>query len=345
MSRSTEVAGIDLGTNTTRIYVEGRGLVAQEPSLVALSGGRIVAIGHQALDMLGRAPASVSVTRPVQGGVIAHLGAAQAMLRNLLRRCCGRRWLRRPIACISVAHAATAVERSAVLHAAKAARVGQVIAVPAPVAAAHGAGLELATVAGQFIIDIGAGKTEAAVISQGRIAAGGFVRIGGRDMDMAISRQIRRSYNLEIGERTAEGLKIAIGSAYPLPSETSASAKGRDAVSGLPRSIEISSDEVREALAESVATIAECAQSVLCAAPPELAADIAENGVTLIGGGALLRGLDRLIQAHTDVPVHLAHDPLQCIAVGAGRYLDLARKLSAGAPAVDADPGSAPPDQ
>jgi rod shape-determining protein MreB len=305
--------GIDLGTSNTLVYVKGRGIVVREPSVVAIAGNDIVAIGAEARDMVGRTPASISAVMPIQDGVIANYTITEKMLRYLLARVCGRRRLLRPQVCICIPSGATAVEKRAVIEAAVAGGAKRAIPVEEPMAAALGAGLEVTSPTGHLIVDVGGGTTDIAIISLGGIVISESVRLGGSAMDAMIARQIKRSYNLVIGERTAEQIKIEMGSAYPLPKEAAMTVKGRDVVAGLPKTIEISSEEVREALAEPVATLVERIRSVLERTPPELAADIIERGITLSGGGSLLRGLDRLVEAQTEVPVRVAEDPLTCV--------------------------------
>jgi rod shape-determining protein MreB len=333
--------GIDLGTSNILVYVKGRGVVVREPSVVAVSEGEIVAVGEQAREMLGRTPERIEAVRPLQDGVIANFTITQKMLRYLLRRVCGRRRFLKPQVCVCIPSGATAVEKRAVVEAALSAGAKKAIPVEEPMAAAIGAGLEVTGPSGHLVVDIGGGTTDIAVIALGGIVLSESARVGGAAMDAMVMRQIKRNYNLMIGERSAEEIKIRIGSAYPLPNETSMTVKGRDVVTGLPKTIETSSEEVREALAEPVATLVERVRGVLERTPPELAADIIEKGITLTGGGALLRGLDRLVEAQTDVPVHVAEDPLTCVAVGTGLYLDLARKLPAGllTPAAEASSG------
>jgi len=330
MIRLSQAVGIDLGTSNILVYVKGRGIVVREPSVAAVSDNEIVAMGEEARAMLGRTPDAITAVKPVQDGVIANFRITRKMLRYLLTRVCGRRRIFKPQVCICIPSGATAVEKRAVVEAALAAGAGRAIPVEEPMAAAIGAGLEVTSPNGHLVVDIGGGTTDIAVISLGGIVLSESIRLGGSEMDAMIMRQIKRSYNLIIGERTAEDIKINIGSAYPLPSESTITVKGRDVVAGLPKTIEISSEEVREALAEPVATLVERIRNVLEHTPPELAADIIERGITLTGGGALLRGLDRLIEAQTDVPVHLAEDPLTCVAVGTGIYLDLLPTLPAG---------------
>ncbi len=335
----TEV-GIDLGTSNILVYVKGRGIVVREPSVVAVSDGDIVAMGEEAREMLGRTPGSITAVKPVQDGVIANFTITQKMLRYLLTRVCGRSRFFKPQVCICVPSGATAVENRAVVEAAVSAGAKRAIPVEEPMAAAIGAGLEVTTARGHLVVDVGGGTTDIAVLSLGGIVLSESSRIGGVAMDAMITRQIKRSYNLVVGERTAEEIKIKIGSAYPLPNETTMNVKGRDVVTGLPKTIDISSEEVRDALAEPVATLVERVRGVLERTPPELAADIIEQGITLTGGGSLLQGLDRLLESQTDVPVRRAEDPLTCVAVGTGLYLDLARSLPAGLLAATSEASS-----
>ena len=322
--------GIDLGTSNILVYVKGRGIVVREPSVVAVSDGEIVAVGEQAREMLGRTPDTIEAVRPLQDGVIANFTITQRMLRYLLRRVCGRRRVFKPHVCVCVPSGATAVEKRAVVEAAVAAGAKRALPVEEPMAAAIGAGMDVLAPSGRLVVDIGGGTTDIAVIALGGIVLSESVRLGGDEMDAMVARQVKRNYNLLIGERTAEEVKIRIGSAYPLPTESSMVVKGRDVITGLPKTVEVSSEEVREALAESVATLVERVRALLERTPPELAADLIASGITLTGGGALLRGLDRLIEAQTEVPVHIAEDPLTCVAVGTGQYLDLVKKLPAG---------------
>jgi rod shape-determining protein MreB len=328
--RLSEAVGIDFGTSNILVYVKGRGIVVREPSVVAVSEGEIVSVGEEARAMLGRTPETIRAVRPVQDGVIADYGVAGKMLHYLLRRVCTGRRLLKPHVCICISSGATAVEKRAIIEAVLAAGARRSIPVEEPLAAAIGAGLEVTAPAGHLVVDIGGGTTDIAVISMGGIVLSESVRIGGSEMDAVVARQLKRSHNLVIGDRTAEEIKIAIGSAYPLPNESTMSVKGRDVVAGLPKTVELSSEEVREALAETVAALVERVRSVLERTPPELAADIVQRGLTLTGGGALLRGLDRLIESQTDVHVRLAEDPLTCVAIGTGVYLDLVRSLPAG---------------
>ncbi len=323
----TESIGIDLGTTNTLVCAKGRGIIIREPSVVAVFEEEVVALGEDAGAMLGRAADGIVVVRPVQDGVIADFTAARVLLRYLLTRVCGRPKLFKPRVCLSVPSGATAVEKRAFVEAARAAGAGSALPVEGPLAAAIGAGLEVTGPKGHLVVDIGGGTTDAAVISMAGIVISESIRLGGSDMDELIVRHMKQTHNLDIGERTAEDIKMQIGSAYPLPNEGSLAARGRDVVSGLPRTVEISSEEVREALTEPVAAIVECVRRVLQKTPPELAADIMELGITLAGGGALLRGLDQLLAEQTELAVRLAEDPLTSVAVGTGLYLEMAPDL------------------
>lgn len=327
MFRMATSVGVDLGTSNILVYVKGRGVVVREPSVVAVSGDEIVAMGEKAREMLGRTPGSISAVKPLQDGVIANFTITQKVLRHLLRRVCGRSRFLKPQVCICIPSGATGVEKRAVVEAALAAGAKRAIPVEEPMAAAIGAGLEVTNTTGHLVVDVGGGTTDVAVISLGGIVLSESVRLGGMAMDATVVRQVKRTYNLLIGERTAEEIKIRIGSAYPLPNETTMTVKGRDVVTGLPKTVEISSEEVREALSEPVAALVERVRAVLERTPPELAADIIEKGILLTGGGSLLKGLDRLIEAQTDVTVKVAEDPLSCVAVGTGLYLELSKKL------------------
>jgi len=329
-TRLSEAVGVDLGTSNLLVYAKGRGVVVREPCVVAVSDGEIVAVGEDARAMLGRTPHTIQAVQPVRDGVIADYSIASKMLRYLLARVCTTRKLLKPHVCICVPSGATAVEKRAIVEAALSAGARRALPVEGPLAAALGAGLEVTSPSGHLVVDIGGGTTDIAVISLGGIVLSESVRIGGSEMDAMVLRQVRRGHNMIIGERTAEETKIAIGSAYPLPNESVMAVRGRELVSGLPKTIEIGSEEIREALAETVATLVECVRGVLERTPPELAGDIIEHGIVLTGGGALLRGLDRLVESQTEVHVRVAEDPLTCVAVGTGMYLDLARTLPAG---------------
>ncbi len=316
--------GVDLGTVNVLVHVRGRGIVLQEPSVVALSvnDNRIVAIGREALAMMGRTPESIEVLRPMRDGVIADYMVTEAMLRYFISGIVGRFRLFRPEMMISVPVGVTTVESRAVHDAAIQAGAKNAHLIPEPLAAALGAGMPVHTPTGNMVINIGGGASEAAVISMNDIVVAGSVRVGGNRMDEAIAAYLRRKYNLMIGERTAEEIKIEIGSALPLEEELTMEARGRDQVAGLPRIIEVKSGEVTEAIAESLAAIVSVVKSVLEETPPELAADIIDRGMVMTGGGSLLREMDRHLTKETGVPAYLADQPMACVALGAGKALE-----------------------
>jgi len=316
--------GVDLGTVNVLVYVRGKGIVLQEPSVVALStsDNRIVAIGREALAMIGRAPESIEVLRPMRDGVIADYAVTEAMLRYFISGIVGRFRLFRPEIMISVPVGVTTVESRAVHDAAIQAGAKNAHLIPEPLAAALGAGMPVHTPTGNMVINIGGGASEAAVVSMNDIVVGGSVRVGGNRMDEAIAAYLRRKYNLMVGERTAEEIKIVIGSALPLEEELTMEARGRDQVAGLPRIIEVSSGEVTEAIAEPLAAIVSVVKSVLEETPPELAADIIDRGMVMTGGGSLLRNMDRYLAKETGVPAYLANQPMACVALGAGKALE-----------------------
>ncbi|HPT98294.1 MAG TPA: rod shape-determining protein [Armatimonadota bacterium] len=319
--------GIDLGTANILVYVKGKGVALREPSVIAVNktSNRILAVGEEARQMIGKTPGNIVAIRPMSEGVIADYTYTYRMLEYLINKVCGARRLFRPRVLISIPSSATSVERRAVLEATKQAGGGEAYPIEEPMAAAIGAGLPIGSPSGNMVVDIGGGTTDIAVISLGGIVTSESLRVGGTKMDDVITRHIKRVYNLMIGERTAEEIKIKIGSAYPLQSEMRLEVKGRDLVAGLPKTIEVTSEEVREALAEPIGQIVERVKSVLERTPPELGADIIERGVMLTGGGALLRGFDELLSRELNIPVHIAEDPLSCVAVGTGRALDWIR--------------------
>jgi rod shape-determining protein MreB len=324
MARLSRDMGIDLGTANTLVHVKGRGILLREPSVVAVDTdtGRVLAVGEDAKRMVGRTPARITAIRPLKNGVIADFDATEAMLKHFIRKCQPRRWLVHPRMVIGVPSGITEVERRAVEDAARQAGAWEIDIIDEPMAAAIGAGLSVAEPVGNMIVDIGGGTTEIAVISLGGICAQRSMRIAGEELDQAISTFIRREFNLFIGETTSEQIKLRIGSAFPQPEEETMEVRGKDLLSGLPKSIIISSSEVREAIAEPVAAIVELVKETLDSTPPELAADVMNRGIVLAGGGALLRGLDQLISAETDIPVYVAEDPLTCVALGTARYLE-----------------------
>ena len=316
--------GIDLGTVNVQVYVSGRGIVMQEPSVVAIAtrDNKIVAVGQEARDMLGRTPESIEVARPMRDGVIADYVVTEAMLRYFIRRVIGRNPMFRPRVMISTPKGVTSVESRAVHDAAIQAGAKEAHLIPEPLAAAYGAGLPIGTPIGNMVIDIGGGTTEAAVVSMNDIVVWSSVRVGGIRTDDSIVAYVRKKYNLVIGEQTAEEVKIQIGSALPLDEELSIEVRGRDQVSGLPKTIYLTSGEVTEAVSEPLSAIIGVVRSTLEKTPPELAADIIDRGMVLCGGGALLRSMDRLLTKETGVPCFVAENPLSCVALGAGRALE-----------------------
>lgn len=316
--------GIDLGTANILVYLRGKGIVLREPSVVAISTytKKVLAVGEEARLMIGRTPGNIVAIRPMSDGVIADYTTTEKMLEHLINKIVGRKRLFKPRVLICVPSGVTSVERRAVIQAAKEAGAGEAYTIEEPMAAAIGAGLPIANPGGNMVVDIGGGTTDIAVISLDGIVISKSLRVAGNKMDEVIMRHIKSHYNLMIGDRTAEEIKIKIGSAYPMEQEMMMDVRGRDLVAGLPRTVRVSSSEIREALAEPVMQIVERVKSVLEQTPPELAADIIERGIWLTGGGALLRGLDRLLSAATEIPVYVAEDPLSCVAIGTGRALE-----------------------
>ena len=323
MRLSVEI-GIDLGTANILVYMRGKGIVVREPSVVAIDVNtkKIKAVGEEARLMLGRTPGNIIAIRPMQDGVIADYTTTEKMLEHLIRKATGRRGPFKPRVLICVPAGVTSVERRAVLQAAEAAGAGEAATIEETMAAAIGAGLPISLPGGNMVVDIGGGTTDVAVISLGGIVVSKSLRVGGNKLDEVIVRHVRNAYSLLIGDRTAEEIKIKIGSAYPDDPEVEMEIRGRDMVDGLPKTVLISSGEIREALAEPVAQVVDKVKSVLEETPPELSSDIIERGITLTGGGALLRGLDRLLALATGIPVHVAENALDCVALGTGRALE-----------------------
>lgn len=324
--------GIDLGTANTLVYMKGRGIIIREPSVVAVDARtdelRVRYVGHEAKAIIGAAPNSILAVRPLKDGVIADFDITAAMLQSFIRQACGSRLFVRPRVVICVPSGVTEVERRAVRQAAAKAGARQVTVIEEPMAAAIGAGLPTAEPVGSMIVDIGGGTAEVAVISLSGIVASRSVRCAGDALDQSITSFIKRKYNLLVGERTAEQIKLEIGSACPPDptdtehGETTMEIKGRNLVDGLPKDILIRSEEVREAMNENLMRIVEAIKDTLECTPPELSSDIIDRGIMLSGGGALLRGLDTLIQNETGIEVHIAEAPLDCVALGAGAVLD-----------------------
>ena len=321
--------GVDLGTSSLLIYVKGRGIVLQEPSVVAISqnNDRIVAIGEEALSMLGRVPEAIEISRPLRNGVIADYYVTERMLDFYIERLVGRFRLFRPEVMISTPVGITSVERRAVEDAARKAAHREAYTIPEPLAAAIGAGLPIDTPTGNMVVDIGGGTSEAAVISMNGIVASNSIRVAGMKLDDAIINYVRRKHNLAIGEQTAEDVKIKIGSAISMDEPMAMEVKGRDQVAGLPRNITLTSDEVAEAMSEPLAAICGVVKSVLEKTPPELASDIIDRGITMTGGTAQLRNLDVLLTEQVDVPCYVADNPVACVALGAGRGLEMREML------------------
>ena len=316
--------GIDLGTSTVLIYVKGEGIVINEPSLVALNrdGTRILAVGRQALEMVGRAPDTIQVVRPMRDGVIADFVVTEGMLHHFIGKVQGRQRIFKPEIMVCVPSGVTSVERRAVTEAAISAGARQAWLIDEPLAAAIGAGLPIAEPRGNAICDVGGGTTEIAVISLSGMVVAHSIRVGGNRIDDAITAYMKRKHNLLIGERTAEEVKIAIGSAVLMKQPLLTEVRGRDLVSGLPRNLEISSSEVTEAIQEPLRLIVGAVRSVLEETPPELAADIFDRGIVLSGGGAQLRGLDRFLAMHTGIPAVVADDPQTSVVRGTGLALE-----------------------
>jgi len=321
--------GIDLGTATTLVYVKGEGIVVREPSVVAIERGtsRVLAVGSEAKRMLGRTPGNIMAIRPMKDGVITDFEITEAMLRFFIRSVRKRRFQLNPRIVIAIPSGITEVEKRAVKESAERAGAREVFLIEEPVAAAIGVGLPIQEPVGNMIIDIGGGTTEIAVISLAGIVFSKSIRIGGDEMDEAVIEYLKKTYNLMIGERTAEDIKINIGSAYPLETEMTLEVKGRDLVAGLPKTVTVSSEEIREALQEPLRAILESTKIALERTPPELAADLIEHGIVLAGGGALLRGMDKIISEETGLPVHIADDPLTAVANGTGKVLNEIRYL------------------
>jgi rod shape-determining protein MreB len=320
----TRFIGIDLGTANVLVFVKGRGIVLNEPSVVAIStvDGRVKAVGKAAFDMIGRTPESIEVVRPMQNGVIADYVVTEAMIKHLIGRATGRFNMFKPTVMISIPEGVTSVEQRAVRDAALQAGADKAFLIPEPLAAAIGARIPVSDPNGSLVIDIGGGTTEVAVITLNDIAESNSVRVGGNKLDEAITNYIKRKYNLMIGERTAEELKIRIGSAVPLEEELEMEVRGRDQVAGLPRTITVRTNEVVEAISEPLEAIVGAVRTVLERTPPELASDIIDRGMIMTGGGSLLRHIDELMTQVTGIPCYVADNPLECVAIGTGIALE-----------------------
>jgi rod shape-determining protein MreB len=315
---------VDLGTANTLVYVRGRGILLNEPSVVALNTQTrdVLAVGSDAKQMIGRTPDTMIAVRPLKDGVIADFEATEQMLRFFIQRVHKRRYLAKPRLVVCVPSGITAVEQRAVKEAGYQAGARRVYIIEEPMAAAIGAGLPVHEATGNMIVDIGGGTTEVAVISLGGIVTSQSIRTAGDDLDQAIIAWMKKEYSLLLGERTAEEIKIAIGSAFPLPDEPEAEIRGRDLISGLPRNVLISSAEVRQAIEEPLHAIVDAVRATLDTTPPELAGDIMDRGLVITGGGALLRGLDERLRHETGMPVHVADGPLDSVALGAGKCVE-----------------------
>lgn len=317
--------GIDLGTANTLVFVKGKGIVLQEPSVVAVDrdSGEVLKVGSDAKRMVGRTPGNIQAIRPMKDGVIADFDITEKMLRHFITKASRGRSMFRPRVIVGVPTGVTEVEKRAVMDATQAAGAREAHLIEEPMAAAIGAGLPVQEPTGSMIVDIGGGTTEVAVISLGGIVSPRSIRVAGDEMDEAIAQYVRRNFNLMIGDRTSEEIKKQIGSAYPAADDDqSMEVRGRDLVTGLPKTVQVTQREVREALSDPINQIVDAVKQTLERTPPELAADIMDKGIVLSGGGALLRGLDLRIQEETGMPVHIADDPLTCVARGTGDALE-----------------------
>jgi rod shape-determining protein MreB and related proteins len=315
---------VDLGTANTLVYVRGRGIVLDEPSVVAINtkSGAILAVGAEAKRMIGRTPGHIVATRQLKDGVIADFDVTEKMLRYFIQAVHKRRFLTKPRVVVCVPSGITSVEQRAVEEATIQAGARAAFIIEEPLAAAIGAGLAVHEPAGNMIVDIGGGTTEVALLSLGGIVTSQSIRTGGDELDESIISYIKKEYSLTLGERTAEEIKIAIGSAFPLPEEAHAEIRGRDLVSGLPKTIVVSAEEIRKAIEEPVNATVDAVKNTLDKAPPELAADIMDKGIVLTGGGAMLKGLDERLKHETGMPIHLTENPLSSVAIGSGRCLE-----------------------
>jgi rod shape-determining protein MreB len=314
---------VDLGTANTLVYVRGRGIVLSEPSVVAIDQrtGEVHAVGIEAKRMLGRTPGNISAIRPLKDGVIADFDVTEQMLRHFIQKVHQNRWAH-PRVVVCVPSGVTGVEKRAVEEATLSAGARSAFLIEEPMAAAIGAGLPVAEPTGNMVVDIGGGTTEVAVISLGGIVVAQSIRVGGDELDEAIISYVKKEYKLMIGNQTAEEVKLEIGSAYPLREEVQAEIRGRDMITGLPKTVVLSSEDVRDALEEPMVQIIDAVKSTLDKTPPELASDIMDRGIMLAGGGSLLQGLDERLRRETEMPIHIAESPLTCVAVGSGRSLE-----------------------
>lgn len=316
--------GIDLGTASILVYIKGKGVVLKEPSVVALDRetNKVITFGEEARLMIGRTPGNIVAVRPLRKGVISDYTVTEKMLKYFINKAVGKRTLRKPRIAVCIPSGATEVERKAVEDATYQAGAREVCIIEEPVAAAIGAGIDISKACGNMIVDIGGGTSDIAVISLGGSVVSTSVKIAGDDFDEALVRYMRKKHNLLIGERTAEDIKIKIGTCYPLPEPMTLDVRGRNLVTGLPKTVTVSSEETEEALREATMQIVDAVHSVLEKTPPELAADVADRGIVLTGGGALLRGLEELIESHTGINTMTAEDPMTCVAIGTGKYVE-----------------------
>ncbi|MBQ6631058.1 MAG: rod shape-determining protein [Romboutsia sp.] len=324
LKKMTKDMGIDLGTANTLVYIKGQGIVVREPSVVAIrdDSKEVLAVGEEAKRMIGRTPGNIVAIRPMKDGVIADFDVTESMLRYFIQKAAAKKGVVTPRIAICVPYGVTEVEKRAIEEAARTAGARDAYLIEEPMAAAIGAGLRVEEPEGNMVVDIGGGTTEIAIISLGGIVTAKSIRIGGDEFDESIVSYVKKEYSLAIGERTAEDVKISIGSAFKDDQEHNMQIRGRDLISGLPKTIEISSTEVRDALKEPINSIVDAIKSTLEKTPPELASDIMENGIMLTGGGALLRGLDKLVKQETGMPVQIAENPLDCVALGTGKSVE-----------------------
>ncbi|MCR1822300.1 rod shape-determining protein [Terrisporobacter sp. DSM 29186] len=320
----TKDMGIDLGTANTLVYIKGQGIVVREPSVVAIrdDSKAVLAVGEEAKRMIGRTPGNIVAIRPMKDGVIADFDVTQSMLSYFIQKAAAKKGVVSPRIAICVPFGVTEVEKRAIEEAARQAGAKDAFLIEEPMAAAIGAGLRIEEPEGNMVVDIGGGTSEIAIISLGGIVTAKSIRLGGDELDEAIVSYVKKEYSLMIGERTAEEVKIRIGSAYKEGEEVEMEIRGRDLISGLPKTMQISSSEVRDALREPVNSIVDGIKSTLEKTPPELASDIMENGIMLTGGGALLKGLDKLVKEETGMPVKIAENPLDCVAIGTGKSVE-----------------------
>lgn len=330
MGLFTKEIGIDLGTANILVYLKGKGIILREPSVVAVNNntGQVLAVGLDAKQMIGRTPGNITAIRPLKDGVIADFETTQGMLKYFMRKAVGNSPLAKPRVVICVPSGVTEVEKRAVVDSAMSAGAKEAYLIEEPMASAIGAGLPVAEPSGSMVVDIGGGTSEVAVISLGGVVVSRSLRIAGDEFDDAIVHYIKKEYNLMIGERSAEDIKLKIGSAYPSDREETYKVSGRDLVTGLPKELAVSSEEIRDALREPVNAVVESIKYTLEKTPPELASDIMERGIMLTGGGALLKGFDKLISEETGIPVFIAEEPLDCVVLGTGKVLEELDTLS-----------------